>query len=106
MVSRCKALLGIVLVCLAVYVSLYTVQAYRVAVRTHKDNDYLWWTTFPPGTFFPWPKGPGPFQAISHSRDPVDLFIYTHLITTGFLLAGTVLVWVCVGGVLVYLGKS
>jgi hypothetical protein len=71
----------IALILLSIYLSVYSVVAYDIAVgHIYEDeNGELWWITTPSGSLFPWPEEPGMLEALSSVHD-VDIFIYRYLV--------------------------
>jgi len=100
--TRCRALLLAFLVVLSTYVTLYTVEAHNVARRALRLDNTACWRTTPPGSFFPWPREPGPAEALS-KMSHVDQFIFLYLIETKMLIVVFILLWILVA---VYFVKS
>jgi hypothetical protein len=73
-------------------VTAYAGEAYYAAsFITHVDGKPMW-VTAPPGSFYPWPKPPGPFDLNFRLFD-TDMLIYTYLIQTFVVAIVTVLLW-------------
>jgi len=80
----------------------YTAMAYFVAFSyVHDSGEGLWCSSTGPASFFPWPRGPGPFAALSEIKNPLDIFIYRNLLKSGWLAVISVL-W-CVASLLTFL---
>ena len=91
--SRKSLILLIVLVCVSVYSTLYTVSAYKVASHVSESPPDLHWGSAPAGSFFPWPRDPGMLEMLSEMSE-VDSFIYVYLIRSWVLVAVTLLFWI------------
>ena len=48
-----------------VYITVYAVAAHSVARHAGEHDGKFYWRTTPAGSFFPWPREPGMFQALS-----------------------------------------
>jgi len=95
--KRYRALMFTFLVILATYATLYTLAAYRVATRWACGGSAGSWVcmgSIDNATFFPWPRGPlGVCAEVITKMDPLDEFIYLHLLKSGILIAICVLLW-------------
>jgi hypothetical protein len=87
--SKRDVLVFIVLVAISTLLTLYTVTAYSVA-RFAGDG---YWSSAPPGSFFPWSRRPGMLEILSNMNE-VDLFIYRYLIKSLALVGFTVISWI------------
>ena len=97
-----KVLLLAFLVILATYVTLYALEAHQVARYALKLDNTACWRYTPPGSFFPWPKEPGPCAALS-KMSSMDQFIFLYFVETRILIVVSILSWILVA---VYSVKS
>ncbi|MEA2090143.1 MAG: hypothetical protein U9O89_05235 [Thermoproteota archaeon] len=88
--SKTRILLLTFLIILAIYVTLYTIVAYRVACHVTKLGNTTYWRTTASGSFFPWPKEPGMAEALSEMNS-VNKFIYLRLLETRMLIVISIL---------------
>jgi len=78
---------------IVVYITVYTVAAHSIARHAGEDDGKFYWRTTPAGSFFPWPREPGIFQALSEMHG-IDVFIYVFLIRSWLLFGVTILLWI------------
>jgi len=77
-------LIFVFLIVLSIYTSLYTISAHHIANKWAYDTSWLYSGDM---TFFPWPKEPqGILLPVITKMNPIDEFIYLHLIKTGILI--------------------
>lgn len=97
MLRKRPVAIGVVLIAVSTYLTLYTFEAHRVSMPyIYKDAGNVLWRRGPPGSLFPCPGEPGMLEMIS-KLEGVDLFIYSYLIKTWVLVGLSVLLWAFTG---------
>jgi hypothetical protein len=89
----------VILITISSFLSFYTMEAHTIAGRHIVEGGltyHIYWTSSPPGSLFPWPRGPGPMEALS-SVNEVDTFIYRYLIKSWVLVGLSILAWIGTG---------
>jgi hypothetical protein len=83
------------LITLSTLFTIYSLRAYAVASRVFEGDgtEKPVWRTSPPGSFLPWPKEPGPLQALSEMSG-IDVFIYLYLVKSLALIASSAMLWI------------
>lgn len=88
-----RALILIVLIAFSTFLTVYAANAYSVARYAYDTGSEVGWLTTPPGSFLPWPRPPGMFQALSKMNDN-DLVVYRFLIKSYVLVGASTLLWI------------
>jgi len=90
-----KRLLIVVFWVISTFITAYTIKAYLVSINIcYFDGEYYWSSTGP-GSFFPWPRGPGMLAALSR-MSAIDKFFYLYFIKTMLLILIAGLTWIAI----------
>ncbi|MCX8168659.1 MAG: hypothetical protein N3E39_00325 [Candidatus Methanomethylicia archaeon] len=74
-------------------VTLYSLEAYKVAQYVYDGEYGICWRTSPPGSFLPWPKPSGILQVLS-DMNYIDKFVYNNLIKNNVMIMTVYLIWI------------